>query len=55
MDYKADVAKYTGTVDEEAVDGIVKHCGIALRSRDASMVSCSDEAERNTVRDSFLK
>ncbi len=55
MDYKEDVAKYTDTVDEAAVDGIVKHCGIALRSRDASMVSCSDESERNRVRDSFLK
>ena len=55
MDYKEDVAKYTETVDEAAVDGIVRHCGIALRSRDASMVSCSDESERNRVRDSFLK
>ncbi|MEM7696529.1 MAG: DUF2853 family protein [Pseudomonadota bacterium] len=55
VDYAADVAKYTETCDAECVAGIVRHCGIALRSRDASMVSCSDESERNRVRDSFLK
>lgn len=53
--YAADVAKYTSSVDDACIAGIVKHCGIALQSRDASMVSCTDEGERNTVRDSFLK
>ncbi|MEM8551958.1 MAG: DUF2853 family protein [Pseudomonadota bacterium] len=53
--YAADVAKYTSTCDDASVAGIVKHCGIALRSRDASTVSCTDEGERKTVRDSFLK
>lgn len=55
MDYKADVAKYVHACDDACVDGIVRHCGIALQSRDASMVSCSDAGERNRVRDSFLK
>jgi hypothetical protein len=54
-DYTKDIAKYTDTCDEACVAGIVRHCGIALQSRDASMVSCSDESERARVRDSFLK
>ena len=55
MDYVADVKKYTSDVNEEAVAGIVRHCGIALRSKDASMVSCSQKSELATVRNSFLK
>ena len=51
----ADVAKYTKSVDEKAVAGIVRHCGIALRSRDASLVSGSDPKELDVVRESFLK
>lgn len=54
-DYAEDVKKYTANVNEDMVNGIVKHCGIALRSKDASLVSCSDKSERDRVRDSFLK
>jgi Protein of unknown function (DUF2853) len=54
-DYTADVANYTKSVDEAAVKGIVKHLGIALRSKDSSLVSCTDDAERARVRDSWLK
>ena len=54
-DYVANVAKYTKTVDEAAVKGIVKHCGIALQKKDSSLVAFSDTKERGTVRDSFLK
>ncbi|WP_108662968.1 DUF2853 family protein [Acuticoccus kandeliae] len=54
-DYSEDVKKYAKHCDEACVAGIVRHLGIALRSRDASMVSCSDESERNRVRDSFLR
>ena len=55
MDYVEDVKKYASNVNEAAVAGIVKHCGIALRSKDASMVSCSQKKELATVRNSFLK
>lgn len=55
MDYVEDVKKYASSVNEAAVAGIVKHCGIALRSKDASMVSCSQKPELATVRNSFLK
>ena len=52
-DYVADVKKYTSNVNEEAVDKIVKYCGIALRSKDASLVSSSDPKELNTVAKGF--
>ncbi len=55
MDYVEDVKKYASNVNETAVAGIVKHCGIALRSRDAATVSCSQKSELETVREKFLK
>ena len=54
-DWAADVKKYVPEADESAIKGIVRHCGIALQSRDGSYVSCTDKAERDRVRDSFLK
>ncbi|PZF78745.1 hypothetical protein DK847_02775 [Aestuariivirga litoralis] len=53
MDYKTDIAKYTAAVDDKAVAAIVKFCGIALQSRDASLVSCTDEAEVDRIRKGF--
>jgi hypothetical protein len=54
-DWSLDVKKYVTSPDEGAVKGIIKHCGIALHSRDASFVACGDKSERDRVRDSFLK
>ena len=54
-DWAADVKKYVPAADDAAVKGIVKHLGIALQNRDASFVACGDKAERDRVRDSFLK
>ncbi len=54
-DWSVDVKKYAANADEAAIKGIVRHCGIALQSRDSSLVSCSDKAERDRVRDNFLK
>ncbi len=53
--YWENVKKYDEAADEEIVKKIVNHLGIALNSKDASLVACSDEEERNTVRDSWLK
>ena len=55
QDWTADVKKYVPNADDLAIKGIVKHCGIALKSKDASFVSCTDKTERDRVRDSFLK
>jgi outer membrane protein OmpA-like peptidoglycan-associated protein len=54
-DWASDVKKYAPGADEAAIAGIVKHCGIALRSRDASLVSFGDKAETDRVRESFCK
>lgn len=53
MDYKADITKYTASVNDKAVNAVVKFCGIALKSRDASLVSCTDEAEVDRIRKGF--
>jgi hypothetical protein len=54
-DYAQDIAKYTSTVDAAAVAGIVKHLGIALRSKDSSLVATSDAEELKRVREGFMK
>jgi Protein of unknown function (DUF2853) len=54
-DYASDIAKYVATVDEGAISGIVKHLGIALQSKDASLVAASDPQELLRVRDGFMK
>ncbi|MBX8799330.1 DUF2853 family protein [Ochrobactrum sp. MR28] len=53
-DYLADVRRYDAAADEAVVEKIVKHLGIALRSRDASLVAASDPSELATVRTSWL-
>ncbi len=52
-DYLADVQRYDAGADGDVVAKIVKHLGIALRSRDASLVSCSDSTELDRVRASW--
>ena len=54
-EYLEDVKKYADNVNEDAVTTIVKYCGIALRSKDASLVSSSDPKELKTVADGFAK
>ncbi len=48
-DYLADVQRYDAGADAAVVDKIIKHLGIALRSKDASLVSCSDKSELDRV------
>ncbi len=54
-DWAADVRKYSPGADDAAIKGIVRHCGIALQKRDSSLVSFSDKAETQRVRDGFMK
>lgn len=51
--YLDDVKRYDSSPNEAAVEAIVKYLGIALRSRDASLVSCSDPSELDRVRKGF--
>lgn len=53
--YVDDIKKYTGSVNQAAVQGIVKHLGIALHKKDSSLVSASDPTETARVRDGFMK
>ena len=54
-DWSLDVKKYVPDADDTAIDGIIRHCGIALQSRDASLVSFTDKSELERVREKFLK
>jgi outer membrane protein OmpA-like peptidoglycan-associated protein len=54
-DWLADVRKYAADADEAVVGAIVRYCGIALQSRDSSLVAMSDKKERETVRENYLK
>lgn len=54
-DYAANVKKYAPKADDAIIAAIVKHLGIALRSKDASLVSCSDPDEIGRVRDGWCK
>ncbi|MEM7215079.1 MAG: DUF2853 family protein [Pseudomonadota bacterium] len=52
-DYLGDVQRYDSGADADVVSKIVKHLGIALQSRDASLVSCSDSSELDRVREKW--
>ncbi len=54
-EYMDDVKRYAPGANDKAVAGIVKHLGIALKSKDASLVSCSSKDELARVRDSWAK
>lgn len=54
-DYAADVKRYAANAEDTVIAGIVKHLGIALKSNDASLVSCSSTDELSRVRESWLK
>ncbi len=53
--YIPEIEKYTGPVNGEAVAGIVRHLGIALRNRNSSYVASTDPEELKRVRESWLK
>ena len=48
------VQKFDAKADEAIVRNIIKYCGPALNTRDASLVACSDEAEVSRVAKGFI-
>ena len=52
--YYTNVKKYDPKARKPVVQAIVKYCGVSLRSRDASLVACSDEAELKRVANGFV-
>jgi hypothetical protein len=56
MDHLADVKKYAkAPVNEAAVAKLEKSYRLVLSKADARYVACSDPAERDRIRDNFLK
>lgn len=55
VDYSAEVKRYDSGCDDKVIDAIKKHLGIALKSKDGSLVSCSSKSELERVRESWLK
>lgn len=54
-DWAADVKKYAPDASDAVIAGIVKYCGIALQSQDASAIAFGDKGETDNVREKFLK
>jgi outer membrane protein OmpA-like peptidoglycan-associated protein len=54
-DWALDVKKYVPNADDTVIAAIVRYCGIALRSRDASLVSFTDSTETDRVRENYCK
>ncbi len=52
--YLEDARRYDADVSEAHIKAIVTHLGIALHSQDGKFVACTDDKERDTVRDSWL-
>lgn len=55
QDWAVDVKKYAPNADPKAIAGIVRHLGIALQNKDATLVAFGDKKELARVRESFLK
>jgi len=51
--YYTNVKKYDSRAKRDVVQNIVKYCGIALKTRDGSLVACSQEHELETVAKGF--
>jgi len=54
-DWAAHVKKYAANADDDAIAGIVRYLGIALRKRDSSLVAFTDKREVARVRTNFLQ
>jgi 2-hydroxychromene-2-carboxylate isomerase len=52
-DYKENLSKYTGKVDDGKLQSIIKFCGIALKGTDSQYVSMTDDAEIMRVANGF--
>ena len=52
--YIDDIKKFTDTVNTELVEKLVSRLSIILDNKDASLVSCSDETELETVKKNFV-
>jgi len=54
-DWAADVKRYVPDADDGVIAKIVSYCGIALRTRDASLVAFTDPVETDRVRENYCR
>jgi hypothetical protein len=54
-EHEAIVAKYTSNIDHEVIKKMLRTYALVLTNRDSQFVSCSNENEKITVRENFLK
>lgn len=55
QEHKASVLKFVSNVNTAALDGMAKNYALVLSNKDAQYVAATDESERATVRENFLK
>ena len=53
--YVDDIKNHTNDVDVELAEVITKSLASILGNRDASLVSCSDDSELDTIRKNFIE
>lgn len=53
--HKDFVTKYAKNVNTAALDGLAKNYALVLSNNDSQYFAVSDESERTTVRENFLK
>lgn len=54
-EYKEALAKYTSNINEAALDKMASTYALVMSKADSKFVSCGDPAEKETVRNNFLK
>lgn len=54
-EYKESLSKYTSSINDGAFEKMAKTYALVMSNRDARNVSCGDAAEKETVRNNFLK
>jgi hypothetical protein len=54
-EYAENIKKYAKGYNQKAAEKIVGHLGIALRSKDSSLVACSDSGELDRVREKWCR
>ncbi len=55
VNHEGDLKKYAPGADPAKIEKIRKYLGIALQSRDASLVAASDPTEMARIRDGYAK
>ncbi|PCI56472.1 MAG: hypothetical protein COB34_06870 [Methylophilaceae bacterium] len=54
-EYKEALAKHTASINDAALAKMASTYALVMSNRDARNVSCGDAAEKETVRNNFLK